>query len=124
MMPRSLGLLLLCLCMGAALAAPEAGPARPNLFPSQTWQPPAPPPPPPPPPPKPTAPALPFQYAGRLEEGGNVMVFLALQNRRIVARQGDVIDNLYRVEEITSGTIAFTYLPLQQRQQLMTGTSQ
>lgn len=109
----------------AATNAPEpvapaeaAAPLAANLFPVQTWQPP---PPPPPPPPKPTAPPLPFQYGGQLVEGGEIVVFLSQQKRQHVVRAGDAIDNLYRVEAIKPGRIEFTYLPLKQRQELLTG---
>lgn len=109
-------------CSATAWAA-EAAPATAtaaamNLFPVQTWQPP---PPPPAPPPKPTAPPLPFQFNGRLDEGGSIAVFLTQQKRQLIVRAGDAIDQTYRVDAITAERIEFTYLPLQQKQQLLTG---
>lgn len=95
--------------------------APPNLFPRQTWQPP---PPPPPPPPKPTAPPLPFQYLGQLEAEGGLQVFLTQQKRQLVVRKGDLIDGTWRVDEVAPGRLSFTYLPLNEKQQLMTGTAQ
>lgn len=90
-----------------------------NVFPAQTWQPP---PPPPPPPPQPTAPPLPFQYGGQLVQGEERFVFLLQQKRQHIVRVGDAIDNLYRVEAIVPGRIEFTYLPLKQKQELLTGS--
>lgn len=113
-------LLLACIFCSAptAWAADATPPAAMNLFPVQTWQPP---PPPPAPPPKPTAPPLPFQFNGRLDEGGSIAVFLTQQKRQLIVRAGDAIDQNYRVDAITPERIEFTYLPLQQKQQLLTG---
>lgn len=88
--------------------------------------PPPPPPPvveaPPPPPPPPTAPILPFTVVGgisgqRIAEGRPV-AFLRQNDEVIVVRPGDEIGKAYRVESITVDSIAFTYLPLRQRQTL------
>lgn len=123
MIARLLALAVLTASVGAH-ASGSAKPAEavpPNLFPHQTWQPP---PPPPPPPPKPTAPPLPFRYQGQLREGDAVIVFLALDKRQIIVKAGDVIDNTYQVDAVTPQWVNFTYLPLQQKQQLNTGSSQ
>lgn len=103
----------------AATPAETPAPGVTNVFPAQTWQPP---PPPPPPPPKPTAPPLPFQYGGKLMQGDEWVVFLFQQKRQHIVRAGDAIDNLYRVEAIMPGRIEFTYLPLKQKQELLTGS--
>lgn len=103
----------------AGESPPAAAPARINIFPQQTWQPP---PPPPQPPPKPSAPALPFLYKGQLSEGESIVVFLDQQSRQLVVKEGDLIDNLYRVETVTPQQVVFTYLPLKQQQRLSTGT--
>lgn len=112
---------LLCCLPLAALAAdaPLSAAVVPvNIFPVQTWQPPSP---PPPPPPKPTAPPLPFQYGGSLLDGEQRVVFLMQQKRQLIVRAGDAIDNTYRIDDITPQRIEFTYLPLQQKQTLLTG---
>ena len=103
-------------------AAPVITPV--NLFPRQSWLPPPPPAPPPPPPPKPVAPPLPFQYRGSLLDDGKVTVFLFQQMRQILAKEGDIIDNIYRLDSISPQSIAFTYLPLNEKQQLSTGRIQ
>lgn len=101
----------------------ETQPAQSDLFKSRSWeaaQQPAralkPEPPPPP-----TAPPLPFTYMGKLIENGQLTVFLIHQNRSIITRAGDTIDNTYRVEEVTPEAMVLTYLPLDIRQQLPLG---
>jgi len=74
-----------------------------------------------PPPPPPQAPPLPFAYVGRLAEDRDVTVFLALGERNLVVKPGDVIDNTYQLEEVTDSAVVLTYLPLSQRQTLPIG---
>lgn len=79
----------------------------------------------PPPPPttaKPTAPPLPFQYLGKLNEDGDIRVFLNHQGKHLIARTGDIINETYRVDEIAGGRMTFLYLPLKEIQVLAIGT--
>ena len=62
------------------------------------------------PPPPPQAPPLPFSYLGKLAEGENTTVFLSFGDRNLVVRTGDVIDNNYRVDEVTDAAVVLTYL--------------
>ncbi|MBL8415608.1 MAG: hypothetical protein JNM42_14305 [Propionivibrio sp.] len=78
--------------------------------------------PPPLPPPKPVAPPLPFQYLGKLSEDGQISVFLNHQGRYLIARKGDVIDGIYRVEEIAGSRMTLLYQPLKERQVLSIGS--
>jgi hypothetical protein len=77
--------------------------------------------PPPPPPPPPQAPPLPFSYLGKLAEGDDTMVFLAMGDRNLVVKPGDVIDNSYRLEEVSDTHVVLTYLPLTVKQTLPIG---
>jgi hypothetical protein len=77
--------------------------------------------PPPPPPAKPTAPPLPFQYLGKLNEDGEIRVFLNHQGKHLIARTGDIINDTYRVDEIAAGRMSFVYLPLKEIQVLAIG---
>ena len=73
--------------------------------------------PPPAPPPPPRAPPLPFTFIGLVEQGaGKPTAFLARGEDLIVAAAGDVLDNTYRVDSMTTTEIVFTYLPLNERQ--------
>jgi hypothetical protein len=90
-----------------------------NPFAVRSWQPPPPAPISAPPPP-PRAPALPFRYLGRLEDGDQVVVFLAQDNRELVVRQGDKLPN-YRIDEISKQGMRMTYLPLNETQRMLFG---
>jgi hypothetical protein len=94
-----------------------------NLFLSQDWNPP---PAPPsaasqPPPPPPTAPPLPFTYLGKAVGEGAWEVYLARGDKTYVVHPKEVVDGVYRVDAIAPPTITFTYLPLNQVQQLNIG---
>jgi hypothetical protein len=77
---------------------------------------------PPPPPPPPQAPPLPFVYMGRLSEDESTTVFLTAGDRNLVVKPGDVIDNTYKVEQVTDSAVVLTYIPMNQRQTLAIGT--
>ena len=88
----------------------------------------APPPPPkslePPPPPKietPVAPQLPFTYLGRYGDDEKRTVILSKGDKVYTVVEGDIIENTYRVEKLTKGTVNMTYLPLNFLQSLRTG---
>jgi len=74
------------------------------------------------PPPAPQAPPLPFAYIGRLSEERDTTVFLAMGERNLVLKPGDVIDGTYKLEEVNDSGVVLTYLPLSQRQTLSIGT--
>lgn len=75
-----------------------------------------------PPPPPPQAPPLPFTYVGMLGSEDETVVFLAQQDTNHAVKKGDVINGTWRVDEIDSGRVVFTYLPLEQRQTLAAKT--
>lgn len=85
---------------------------------------PLPPPPPPQPPPEPTAPPLPYALVGSFAPaGGPPVYFLARGDRLIDARVGDRLDGVYQLESADGGQLVFVYLPLNIRQNIMTGAS-
>lgn len=94
--------------------------AKIDAFAAKSWY--VPPPPPKPefkPPPKPSAPPLPFTYMGQFqEESGKPIVYLVNNDRVYIARKDDVIDNIYRVDEVNEQSITFTYLPMSTKQTL------
>ncbi len=87
-----------------------------DIFSRKSWVPP----PPPMKPPPPSAPPLLFKYLGKMTEGDETRVFLALAERNYVVKAGENIDNQYRVDAVTDHTITFTYLPLGAKQLLST----
>jgi hypothetical protein len=105
----------------AQLPAREAmGRRRGELFPSQSW---APPPRPAPaaadlPPPAPTPPPMPYRVAGGVVHDGVAHVVLAKGDRVLTVRQGDTLDDGYRVDAIGPQGVTLVYLPLNAPQQL------
>jgi hypothetical protein len=101
------------------------------LFATHSWY--VPPPPPPTPavaanaapvvPPKPVAPPLPFTYMGSLKPDGSAtpVFFLTHGDKVYDVHVGDTIDDIYTVDSFTNGQLIFTYKPLNQQQQLITG---
>ena len=88
-----------------------------DLFSRQSWI-------PPPPPAKsqpPAPPPLMFKYLGKVTEGDETQVFLALAERNYIVKVGEKIDNQYRVDEVTDHAITLTYIPLNAKQVLSTG---
>jgi hypothetical protein len=71
---------------------------------------------------RPSAPPLPFRYVGKLIEDGRLQVFLARgEDSYSVSqgpRQGQKLDDEYRVDQVTETKIVFTYLPLKTKQTL------
>ncbi|HLU77638.1 MAG TPA: hypothetical protein VKZ48_07035 [Burkholderiales bacterium] len=73
---------------------------------------------PPLPPPEPQPPPLPFSYMGKLIDGKETTVFLTRNDRNYVARVGETLDSVYRVEEIGEDDMVLVYLPLKHRQEM------
>lgn len=102
-----------------------------NVFAVPT--PPAPPPPPSPPrvavsppviaapPPKPSAPALPFRFLGKMVDRGTTILFLSQGTQNLSVRQGELIGDSYRLEQIDDTSATFVYIPLHEQQTLSTG---
>jgi len=88
-----------------------------DLFSPKSWV--SPPPPTKPQPPSP--PPLMFKYLGKVTEGEETRVFLALAENNYVVKPGETINNQYRVDAVTDHTITFTYIPLNAKQMLSTG---
>jgi len=72
-------------------------------------------------PPPPSPPPLPFTYLGRMVDGGVTTVFLATAQGNLMAKAGDVIQNQYRLEQVTDTSLTLIYLPLNAQQQMSLG---
>lgn len=104
-----------------ALRAPFEAPVG-NLFAPHGWQPPAvqsakvapsaP----------PSAPPLPFRYLGKTLEQGAITAFVSHGTRTLVLHRGDVLAE-YRVDDITPTEMTLVYLPLNEAQRLIFGSS-
>jgi hypothetical protein len=97
--------------------------AKLDAFAPRDWTPPPPPPPKytPPPPPPPMAPPLPYRYLGKLQEQDHLVVFLDNNTRPIPIKGGEVLDGVWRVDDITPRMVRFTYIPLAQTATLNIG---
>jgi hypothetical protein len=102
-----------------AAGDPEHDPGA-DLFAPKSWYTP----PPPPPivkaaaPAKPSAPPIPYTYLGQIEDDGGTTIFLALNGDLIATRQGEALDQKYRLEKVSQQQLIFVYLPLNERQTL------
>lgn len=87
-----------------------------DIFGQRSWVPP----PRPEPPRRPSPPPMQFRYLGKIVEGNETRVFLALGERNYIVRPGESINNQYRLDEVSDHGITFTYLPLNARQMIAT----
>jgi hypothetical protein len=97
-----------------------ASAARQDIFLARNWNPPPPPPPavvetPPAPPP------LPFIFLGKKLEGATWEVYLSRGEQSFIAREGQTLEGVYRVDKIAPPTLFLTYVPLGQSQALTIG---
>ena len=70
-----------------------------------------------------TAPALPFQFVGRIGDREDLQIFLQSGEKLYVVRQGDVIDETYRLDRVSANELDLVYLPLHQSQTLSVGSA-
>ena len=69
---------------------------------------------------RPTAPPLPFTYLGRLNSAGSDTAYVAMGDRNLSLRAGDLVQDTYRVERVASSAITFRHLPTGTQQTLAT----
>jgi hypothetical protein len=92
-----------------------------QLFLPQSWTPPAPPQASAPsaaPSSAPMAPPMPYRVAGKLLEGGTTQLVLAKGDSIVSVREGQTLDDGYRVEAIGRDEVTLLYLPLGVKQTL------
>ena len=99
-------------------ASGPAGTAQRDLFSARSWV--APPPPPPPAPP-PVAPPLPFAFLGKKLEGAAWEVYLSQGEQTLIVREGQTIESIWRVDQVTPPSMTMTFLPLGQARVLSIG---
>lgn len=69
----------------------------------------------------PSPPALPFRYVGKQWDGQTWEVYAVSGNQTYVLREGQALDDQYRVDRIAPPHAAITYLPLSTVQHLPIG---
>jgi hypothetical protein len=98
------------------------GQRRGELFGSRSWAPPPKPQPKPrlveAPPAAPQPPPMPYRVAGRVVHDGVAHVVLAKGDRVLTVREGDTLDDGYRVDDISPKAVTLVYLPLNVPQEL------
>jgi hypothetical protein len=68
--------------------------------------------------PAPTAPPMPYRLAGQVVHDGAAQVVLVRDDRVMTVREGDTLDDNYRVESIQPDGVTLVYVPLGVREQL------
>jgi Cohesin domain len=66
----------------------------------------------------PQPPPLPYRFAGQVVHDGTARVALAKGDRVFTVREGDMLDDEYRVESIRADQVTLVYLPLGHREYL------
>jgi hypothetical protein len=69
----------------------------------------------------PEPPRFPYTFFGRLHEGAGTTLFLSRNDEILTVRAGDTIAGTWRIDQVSDGTVALTYLPLSRRQTLDIG---
>jgi hypothetical protein len=73
--------------------------------------------------PTPQAPPLPFRYLGRYVEADQTIVFLAHNDQNLALKVGETFSINYKLDEIKTNALTFTYLPLNAKQSLDIGST-
>jgi hypothetical protein len=66
----------------------------------------------------PVPPPMPYRVAGQVVHDGTARVVLARDDRVLTVREGEMLDDDYRVESIKADGVTLVYLPLGVREQL------
>lgn len=72
----------------------------------------------------PTLPPVPFQFVGKLHDRSDLQVFLQNGEKIYVVRNGDVIDDTWKITGISDLELSLVYLPLHLSQTLSVGSTQ
>lgn len=68
-----------------------------------------------------TPPIIPFKYLGKLWGDNEYQVFVSMNDRNLIIKEGDTIQQIYKVEKISPPTMVITYIPLQLEQVMQIG---
>ncbi|MBP5958615.1 hypothetical protein ICA16_23350 [Pseudomonas anatoliensis] len=72
----------------------------------------------------PSLPPVPFQFVGKLHDRSDLQVFLQNGEKIYVVRNGDVIDDTWKITGISDLELSLVYLPLHLSQTLSVGSTQ
>ena len=71
----------------------------------------------------PVAPVIPFKYIGKILGDDEYSVFVALNGKNYVVKEGDVVQQTYKIEKITPPVMTVTYIPMNVLQTMQIGAS-
>lgn len=64
-------------------------------------------------------PPLPFQFTGRLNDGGEQVVYLTRGDQMFVVRNGETLESIYKVLVVDAQRMEFLHLPTGEKQTLL-----
>ena len=71
----------------------------------------------------PVAPVIPFKYIGKILGDDEYSVFVALNGKNYVVKEGDIVQQTYKIEKITPPVMTVTYIPMNVLQTMQIGAS-
>lgn len=71
----------------------------------------------------PVAPMIPFKYIGKILGDDEYYVFVALNGKNYVVKEGDIVQQTYKIEKITPPVMTLTYIPMNIVQSMQIGES-
>jgi len=71
--------------------------------------------------PAPTAPPIPFKYIGKIYGDNEYQVFIGFNNKNLIVKEGEVIQQTYKIEKISPPVMTFTYIPMSILQSMQIG---
>lgn len=69
----------------------------------------------------PSAPKIPFKYIGKIWGDDEYQVFIGVNGKSLIIKEGDIIQQMYKVEKISPPTMTLTYLPMNILQSMQIG---
>jgi hypothetical protein len=74
-----------------------------------------------PPPSTPTVPPVPFKYIGKILGDDEYQVFVGFNGKYLAVKEGDIIQQTYKIEKITPPVMTLTYIPMNILQNMQIG---
>ncbi|NOU26023.1 MAG: hypothetical protein HOO90_10880 [Methylotenera sp.] len=69
----------------------------------------------------PTAPVIPFKYIGKIWGDDEYQVFISFNGKNLIIKEGETIQQTYKVEKISPPTMTLTYIPMNILQSMQIG---
>lgn len=66
-----------------------------------------------------STPPLPYKFLGKFNDGTELVVYLGRGEQSLVAKNGETLEGIYKIVEITEKNIEFVYLPREEKQTLV-----